>query len=255
MNTKWLTTRRMAVIGVLGGISMVLGLTPLGFIPIGPTRATIMHIPVIIGAILEGPIVGAIVGLIFGLFSIFQAVTNPTPISFVFLNPLVSVLPRILIGVVSYYVFTGFTKIGKKGSLVVSGILWLGALVVLIRGWIGILADGSAAALAFQSLLVILTAVLGVLVWRFASRNAAEIALTGVFGTMTNTVGVLTMIYLLYGRRFAETLGADPDTAGKMILSIGLTNGVPEMIVAMIVSTYVVLALIKNRGDGNGTSH
>lgn len=255
MNTKWLTTRRMAVIGVLAGISMILGLTPLGFIPIGPTRATIMHIPVIIGAILEGPIVGAIVGLIFGLFSIFQAVTNPTPIFFVFLNPLVSVLPRILIGVVSFYVYQGFAKIGKKGSLAVSGILWVGALVVLVRGWIGILADGSAAALAFQSLLIVLTAVLGVLVWRFASRNAAEIALTGVFGTMTNTVGVLTMIYLLYGRRFAETLGADPDTAGKMILSIGLTNGVPEMIVAMIVSTYVVLALMKNRGDGNGTSH
>lgn len=255
MNTKWLTTRRMAVIGVLGGISMILGLTPLGFIPIGPTRATIMHIPVIIGAILEGPVVGAIVGLIFGLFSIFQAVTNPTPISFVFLNPLVSVLPRILIGIVSYYVFTGFTKIGKKGSLAVSGLLWLGALVFLIRGWIGILGDGSAAALAFQSLLIVLTAVLGVLVWRFASKNAAEIALTGVFGTMTNTVGVLTMIYVFYGRRFAETLGADPETAGKMILSIGLTNGVPEMIVAMIVSTYVVLALMKNRGDGNGTSH
>ena len=93
MSKKWLTTRRMAIIGILGGISMVLGLTPLGFIPIGPTRATIMHIPVIIGAILEGPIVGAIVGFIFGLFSIFQAVTNPTPISFVFLNPLVSLGP------------------------------------------------------------------------------------------------------------------------------------------------------------------
>lgn len=255
MNKKWLTTRRMAIIGVLGGISMVLGMTPLGFIPIGPTRATIMHIPVIIGAILEGPIVGAIVGLIFGLFSIFQAVTNPTPISFVFLNPLVSVLPRILIGVVSYYVYRGFSRIGKRGALAVSGLMWLAAMVYLITGWIGLLADGSAASLAFQSLLVVLTAVLGVLVWRFASKHAAEIALTGVFGTMTNTLGVLTMIYLLYGRRFAETLGQDPDTAGKMIISIGLTNGVPEMIVAMIVSTYVVLALMKNRGDSNGSSH
>jgi uncharacterized membrane protein len=255
MNKKWLTTRRMAIIGVLGGISMVLGLTPLGFIPIGPTRATIMHIPVIIGAILEGPVVGAIVGLIFGLFSIFQAVTNPTPISFVFLNPLVSVLPRILIGVVSYYVYRGFSKIGKRGALAVTGLMWLAAMAYLIRGWIGLLADGTAAALAFQSLLVALLAILGVLVWRFASKNAAEIALTGIFGTLTNTLGVLTMIYLLYGKRFAESLGADPDTAGKMIISIGLANGVPEMIVAMIVSTYVVLALMKNRGDRDGISH
>ena len=35
----------------------------------------------------------------------FQAVTNPTPVSFVFLNPIVSVLPRILIGIVTYYTY------------------------------------------------------------------------------------------------------------------------------------------------------
>ena len=64
-----------------------------------------MHIPVIIGAIMEGPVVGGFIGLIFGLFSIYQALTNPTPVSFVFLNPLVSVIPRILIGIVSYYVY------------------------------------------------------------------------------------------------------------------------------------------------------
>ena len=90
-NNSKFSVRKLAIIGVLGAISAVLGMTPLGFIPVGPTRATIMHIPVIIGAIMEGPIVGALVGLIFGIFSIFQAVTNPTPISFVFLNPLVFV--------------------------------------------------------------------------------------------------------------------------------------------------------------------
>jgi uncharacterized membrane protein len=155
---------------------------------------------------------------------------------------------------VSFYVYRGFRKVGKTGSLIVSATCWLGALAFLIKGWIDILAAGTAAALAFQSLLIVLIVILGVLVWRFASKNAAEIALTGVVGTMTNTVGVLTMIYLFYGKQFAETLGADPETAGKLILSIGLTNGVPEMVVAMIVSTYVVLALMKNRGEGNGTS-
>ena len=77
--------RKMVIIALLGAISVVLGMTPIGFIPVGPTRATIMHIPVIIGAIMEGPIVGAFVGLIFGLFSIYQALTTPTPVSFVFL--------------------------------------------------------------------------------------------------------------------------------------------------------------------------
>ena len=78
------SVRRIVIIGLLGGFTAVLGMTPLGFIPVGPTRATIMHLPVIIGAIMEGPIVGGLVGLIFGLFSMFQAVTNPTPVSFVF---------------------------------------------------------------------------------------------------------------------------------------------------------------------------
>lgn len=80
-----LTTRRLAVVGMLGAISVVLGLTPLGFIPIGPAKATIMHIPVIIGSIIEGPIVGLLIGLIFGGFSMFQAYVMPTsPVQVVF---------------------------------------------------------------------------------------------------------------------------------------------------------------------------
>jgi Predicted membrane protein len=69
---KSFTVRHMAVTGMLGAISVVLGMTPLGFIPVGPTNATIMHIPVIIGAIVEGPIVGMLVGLIFGIFSTYK---------------------------------------------------------------------------------------------------------------------------------------------------------------------------------------
>ena len=77
---KSFTVRRMTVTGMLGAISVVLGMTPLGFIPIGTTNATIMHIPVIIGAIVEGPIVGMLVGLIFGISSLIRSITIPTPI-------------------------------------------------------------------------------------------------------------------------------------------------------------------------------
>ena len=100
-----LTVRKITIIGMLSAISVVLGVTGLGFIPIPPVKATIMHIPVIIGAILEGPLVGSMVGLIFGIFSVIQSITTPSPVSFVFMNPLVSVLPRVLIGIGSYYVF------------------------------------------------------------------------------------------------------------------------------------------------------
>ena len=103
--TKKLEVRKMAIIGVLAAISIMLSMTPLGFIPIGPLNLTIMHIPVIIGAILEGPMVGITVGAIFGATSLLRAFTMPTITSFVLMNPLVSILPRVLIGIVAYYVY------------------------------------------------------------------------------------------------------------------------------------------------------
>jgi uncharacterized membrane protein len=63
-------TRQIAVIGMLSAISIVLGASGIGFIPLPMAKATIMHIPVIIGAILEGPVIGLVAGLIFGIFSI-----------------------------------------------------------------------------------------------------------------------------------------------------------------------------------------
>ncbi len=97
--------RKMVIIAMLSGICLFLGLTGLGFIPLPLFKLTILHLPVIIGAIIEGPIVGGSIGLIFGLFSIYQNITAPTPMSPFFYNPLVSVVPRVLIGVISYYIF------------------------------------------------------------------------------------------------------------------------------------------------------
>lgn len=133
--------RKMAIIGVLSAISIMLSMTPLGFIPIGPTNATIMHIPVIIGAIIEGPVVGITVGFIFGATSLLKALTMPTITSFAFVNPLVSVLPRMLIGIVAYYVYKltiKFTKnvfvsgwiTGVMGSLVNTAVV-LGMIYIL----------------------------------------------------------------------------------------------------------------------------
>lgn len=111
-----MSIRKLVVTGMLAGVTVFLGLTGLGFINIPPVKATIMHIPVIIGAIVEGPIVGAAVGLCFGLFSIYQAFAAPGPTSFLFWNPIVAILPRVLIGLVAYYVYSlvknRFPKLG-----------------------------------------------------------------------------------------------------------------------------------------------
>jgi len=188
---KSFTVRHMAVTGMLGAISVVLGMTPLGFIPVGPTNATIMHIPVIIGAIVEGPIVGMLVGLIFGIFSLIRSITAPTPISFVFWNPLVSILPRILIGLASYYIYKFFSKPTKN--------------------------------------------------------EAVSIGITGALGTLVNTLGVLGMVYALYAEKFVSALGLSGQNAFKVISGIGITNGLPEMFVAMLIVTAAVKAIKKVR--------
>ncbi|MCC0647605.1 ECF transporter S component [Clostridioides sp. ZZV15-6598] len=125
MNTsasvRKVNVRKMTIIGVLSAISIMLSMTPLGFIPVGPTKATIMHIPVIIGAIMEGPIVGAAIGFIFGVSSLLNAIINPTVTSFVFINPLVSILPRVMIGILAYYVYQLIIKATNK--VYISGLI------------------------------------------------------------------------------------------------------------------------------------
>lgn len=137
-----LNVRKMTVIGVLSAISIMMSMLPfIGYIPIGPIKATIMHIPVIIGAIIEGPVVGAIIGLIFGLTSLWNAITQPVLLSPLFYNPLVSVLPRILIGIVAYYVYQGVYKVSKKvyASGFIAGIIGSLANTAGVLGMIYIL--------------------------------------------------------------------------------------------------------------------
>ena len=70
------TVKQLTTIGLLSAICIFMGITGLGFIPLPFMKATIMQIPVIIGAILEGPIVGATIGLVFGLSALCGTLTN-----------------------------------------------------------------------------------------------------------------------------------------------------------------------------------
>lgn len=245
---KRLDIRKLAVIGVLGAISVVLGLTPLGFIPIGPTRATIMHIPVIIGAIVEGPIVGAFVGLIFGLSSIYQAITTPTPVSFVFLNPLVSVLPRVLIGITTYYTYKGLSNLGQKNTFRLLNLVWVIITAYLAYGiYQNIVVFTSIWPVLINIALLIVVYAMIYFTAKKLKSKALDVIVATVVGTMTNTVGVLTMIYLLFGGRFVEAIGQSKEFALRAIVAIGVTNGIPESIIAIIIVTSVVVALKRER--------
>lgn len=80
----------------------------LGFIPLGFTSLTIIHITVIVAAIVLGPWDGMFIGLMWGIFTIVRALTAPTsPLDpIIFTNPIVSVVPRVLVGLVAGVVFT-----------------------------------------------------------------------------------------------------------------------------------------------------
>lgn len=108
-------TRKLTTFAMMAAVSAILGLTPLGILPVPPVGVTIMHIPVIITAILEGPLLGALMGAVFGVISLISAIVRPNVLSFAAVNPLVSVLPRIFIGLVAYYVYKGLPV--KKESL------------------------------------------------------------------------------------------------------------------------------------------
>jgi uncharacterized membrane protein len=114
-----LDVRQIVIAGILGGIAIFLGATQLGFIPVPNVsgRATILHIPAIVGGALEGPVVGALTGLIFGIFSWLDPVVPPLR------NPLVSILPRIPIGIVSWLVFVSLRRTSVDLASVVAGLL------------------------------------------------------------------------------------------------------------------------------------
>lgn len=84
MKQKTLDTRYMALLAMLCGVLLVMGMTGIGFIPLPVIKATTMHIPVILGAILLGPKAGAVLGAVFGLCSIWANTTTPGLLSFAF---------------------------------------------------------------------------------------------------------------------------------------------------------------------------
>jgi uncharacterized membrane protein len=125
-----LSVRKIVISGVLGAVAILLGVTRLGFIPVPNLsgNATIMHVPAILGGIMEGPVVGALVGLIFGIFSFLNA-TIP-----LFADPLVAIFPRIWIGVTAYLAYAALKRVNKLLALVVGAAVGTATNTVLVLG-------------------------------------------------------------------------------------------------------------------------
>lgn len=117
----------------------------LGNIPVGPLSITTMHVTVIIAAIVVGPVDGAIIGGAWGILTWVRAFVAPSsPLApLVMVNPLVSVVPRIMIGLVAGYLYRWLARLSKQprlamilagiaGSLTNTGLV-LGAIAIFYR--------------------------------------------------------------------------------------------------------------------------
>ena len=135
-------TLGMVQVALFAALIIILAFTPfLGYMPLGFTRATIIHIPVIIGSLMLGPKKGAFLGFVFGMTSFINNTMNPTATSFVFTpffelgevhggigSVIICFVPRILVGVVPWYVYRGLERIFGKQMLSLAAAGIAGAL-------------------------------------------------------------------------------------------------------------------------------
>lgn len=178
MTTSKKDTRWKVTVALMMAIVVLLANTPLGMIQLPIIKATTVHIPVIIGAIVLGPMAGAILGATFGICSLISNTMAPTLLSFAFSPFLsttglagcvkalwVSVGCRIMIGVVAGWIWILLKKIkcNQNVALALTGFLGSMTNTVFVMGSIYLL---------------------------FAKQyaEAKEVAVTAVFGLIMGTV-------------------------------------------------------------------
>ncbi len=171
-------TRWMVSVALMAAIVIVLANTPLGMIQLPIIKATTVHIPVIIGAVLLGPSAGAILGAVFGICSLISNTMAPTLLSFAF-SPFmstsgipgalkaiwVSVGCRILIGVAAGWLWILFTRLKVNQIIALPIVGFIGSMVNTIT-------------------------VMGSIYLLFAQQyaEAKEVAVTAVWGLVIGTV-------------------------------------------------------------------
>ncbi len=223
MDAQERSIRRVVTGGLLLAITLLLALTPIGFIPV-PTpagSATIAHIPAIIGGILEGPVVGLLVSLGFGFASFMSPLV---PIK----DPLVIIIPRLLIGVVAWWVYAALRRSNRTTLLI---------LLVVLAALILVAAFYVSESVPWLGIAIAVAAVAGAIALTIWARQHEAVIISlvaaAVAGSLTNTVLVLSAAVL------RNVAGVTPEVA----LTIGLTQGIPEAIVSAIIVVAVVTAV------------
>ncbi len=109
-------TLYLVQLSMLVAVLLMLEVTGLGYVKTLGLEFTIMTVPVIVGAIVLGPLAGTILGAVFGLSSLFQAITGKSPFGAILygISPLGTVITtvptRILMGLFCGLLFIALSR-------------------------------------------------------------------------------------------------------------------------------------------------
>lgn len=176
MKTRKKDTRWLAMLALLVAIEIFLNATGIGLLPLPLIKGTTLHIPVIVGAVLLGPMAGGILGGVFGLCSMWTNSVAPSVLSFAFSPVLAETAAgavktiwialgcRILIGVVSGWLWIALKKLRVSDLIALPVVGVVGALVNtgLVMGSIYLLLSPEYAAAKNIAMEAVLGAIMGV---------------------------------------------------------------------------------------------
>lgn len=260
-------TYELVLTALFTAIIVIMAFTPLGYIPLVVINATIIHIPVILGALFLGPKKGAFLGFVFGLTSFinntFKAATasafvfspvlayNIDGVAGIFKSLYICFVPRILVGVVPYFIYMLIRRVvkgeQKTGKIVVdvlaSLILFISVRAFLIR----LFPEALSAVVCTLIGLVAGLILMAVLTFTSSNKGSANIALAyaGLAGAFTNTLLVMSGIYILYKDAYAQAVGVAGEAVIDVIMGVVTFNGVVEAVVAAIIVAGVGIALTR----------
>lgn len=178
MQKRKMDTRYMATLAMFCGVLLVMGMTGIGFIPLPVIKATTMHIPVILGAVLLGPAAGAVLGAVFGLCSIWANTTTPGLLAFAF-SPFMTTegLPGVLKSL--------WIALGCRILLgVIAGWLWRLTKRTLKQDYLAL--PVTAAVSTICHTVLVMGSIYLLLAQQYA--QAKNVAITAVFGLVMGTV-------------------------------------------------------------------
>lgn len=262
-------TLELVLTAIFSAIIVLMAFTPLGYIPLVVINATIIHVPVIIGSLFCGPKKGAFMGFVFGLTSFIKNTIMPSSLSaFVFSPVLASsmigvsgifksaaicFIPRILVGVVPYFVFLGVRKLLGNNKENKSGALILNLVISVLLGFglekfmLKSAGENASATVFIVIAVVVAVALFFVLNKVVGSSKPALIAFiyAGISGAFVNTLLVMSGIYIFYKDAYAKALSVDPAEVIGIIGGVISFNGVIEAIVAAVIVAGVGVVLQK----------